>query len=57
VDPYEAGSVTIGGTAVPARDPSAAMGLGLALVPEDRRKQGLVIDATVSQNITAAIRD
>jgi rhamnose transport system ATP-binding protein len=33
------------------------MELGLALVPEDRRKQGLVIDGTVSQNITAAIRN
>lgn len=29
---------------------------GLALVPEDRRKQGLVIDATVASNITDAIR-
>ena len=57
VDAYEAGTVKIGASAVPPRDPSAAMDLGLALVPEDRRKQGLVIDATVSQNITAAIRD
>ena len=32
------------------------MGLGLALVPEDRRKQGLVIDSTVGRNITTAIR-
>ena len=32
------------------------MSLGLALVPEDRRKQGLVIDSTVGENITAAIR-
>ncbi len=35
---------------------SAAMKAGLALVPEDRRKQGLVIDATVASNITDAIR-
>ena len=32
------------------------MSMGVALVPEDRRKQGLVVDATVGQNITAAIR-
>ena len=32
------------------------MKAGLALVPEDRRKQGLVIDATVSSNVTDAIR-
>jgi rhamnose transport system ATP-binding protein len=57
VDPYESGRVTVVGQELPPRDPSAAMERGLALVPEDRRKQGLVIDATVSQNITAAIRD
>jgi rhamnose transport system ATP-binding protein len=57
VDPYESGRVTLAGQELPSRDPSAAMERGLALVPEDRRKQGLVIDATVSQNITAAIRD
>jgi rhamnose transport system ATP-binding protein len=57
VDAYESGRVSLGGKELPRRNPSAAMELGLALVPEDRRKQGLVIDATVSQNITAAIRD
>jgi rhamnose transport system ATP-binding protein len=56
VDPYESGSVTLAGRPVPPGNPSAAMGLGLALVPEDRRKQGLVIDSTVGQNITTAIR-
>ena len=57
VDPYQSGRVTLAGKELPPRDPSAAMDMGLALVPEDRRKQGLVIDATVSQNITGAIRD
>ncbi len=56
VDPYARGSVVLDGRPVPPRNPSAAMGRGLALVPEDRRKQGLVIDATVGENITAAIR-
>ncbi len=56
VDPYASGSVTLAGRPVPPRDPSAAMSRGLALVPEDRRRQGLVIDSTVGQNITAAIR-
>jgi rhamnose transport system ATP-binding protein len=32
------------------------MSLGLALVPEDRRKQGLVIDTTVGRNTTMAIQ-
>jgi rhamnose transport system ATP-binding protein len=56
VDPHASGRVTLGGKPVPPRNPSAAMALGLALVPEDRRKQGLVIDSTVGENITAAIR-
>ena len=56
VDPYEQGSVVLAGRALPSHNPAAAMRAGLALVPEDRRKQGLVIDATVATNITDAIR-
>ncbi|HZU93579.1 MAG TPA: sugar ABC transporter ATP-binding protein [Microbacterium sp.] len=56
VDPYREGSVRMLGTAVPRRNPSAAMRAGLALVPEDRRKQGLVIESGVGGNITLAIR-
>ena len=56
VDPYETGSVALDGKPLAKRNPRAAMRAGLALVPEDRRKQGLVIDATVAANITDAIR-
>ncbi|GAB3120306.1 sugar ABC transporter ATP-binding protein [Glaciibacter psychrotolerans] len=56
VDSYDSGSVRIAGTAVPKRNPAAAMSLGLALVPEDRRKQGLVIDSTVARSTTMAIQ-
>jgi rhamnose transport system ATP-binding protein len=56
VDPYQSGSVTINGKAVPRRSPAAAMNLGIALVPEDRRKQGLVLESTVAVNTTMAIR-
>ncbi len=56
VDHYSSGTVTMKGTSVPRRNPSAAMDLGLALVPEDRRKQGLVLDSTVASNATLAIR-
>ncbi|MFB9307793.1 rhamnose transport system ATP-binding protein [Agromyces hippuratus] len=56
VDHYQAGSVRLNGTPVPAKSPTAAMRLGLALVPEDRRKQGLVLDSSVSRNTTLAIR-
>jgi rhamnose transport system ATP-binding protein len=56
VDGYREGEVRMLGAAVPRRNPTAAMRNGLALVPEDRRKQGLVIDASVGGNITLAIR-
>ena len=57
VDRYDRGSVALGGRAVPAHDPAAAMRVGLALVPEDRRKEGLVIGASVARNLTLAIRN
>jgi rhamnose transport system ATP-binding protein len=56
VDPYTTGSVTLAGKRVPKRNPAAAMSLGLALVPEDRRKQGLVLESSVGRNTTLAIR-
>ena len=56
VDPYSAGTVSIAGARVPKRNPAAAMRLGLALVPEDRRKQGLVLESSVARNTTMAIR-
>jgi rhamnose transport system ATP-binding protein len=55
VDEYESGAVSIGGKRIPAGRPTAAMAAGLALVPEDRRKQGLVIDSTVGGNTAMAM--
>ena len=57
VDGYETGSVHVEGRAVPKRRPTAAMAAGLALVPEDRRKQGLVLEESVARNSTLAIRN
>ena len=56
VDPYESGSVRLEGVPLPKGDPRTATARGIALVPEDRRKQGLVLDDGVSRNITLAIR-
>jgi len=56
VDGYDRGAVTLAGSRIPARNPAAAMRAGLALVPEDRRKEGLVIGASVAENLTIAIR-
>ncbi|WP_315108758.1 sugar ABC transporter ATP-binding protein [uncultured Microbacterium sp.] len=56
VDGYREGSVRMKGRRIRTRRPVDAMRAGLALVPEDRRKQGLVIEAGVGGNITLAIR-
>jgi rhamnose transport system ATP-binding protein len=56
VDKYDSGAVTLNGLRVPGHNPAAAMQAGMALVPEDRRKEGLVIGASVAENLTIAIR-
>ncbi|MFT4264178.1 MAG: sugar ABC transporter ATP-binding protein [Nocardioides sp.] len=56
VDRYDEGSVTLLGRRVPAHNPRAAIRAGMAFIPEDRRKQGLVIDESVARNIGSVIR-
>ncbi|GAB6987059.1 sugar ABC transporter ATP-binding protein [Nocardioides pyridinolyticus] len=56
VDGYDEGAVRLAGRPVPARKPRAAIRAGMAFVPEDRRKQGLVTDASVTRNVAAVIR-
>ena len=45
------GSVKLGGQPVKINSPDDAIAQGLALVPEDRRSQGLVLDAPVAANL------
>ncbi|SOD63426.1 monosaccharide ABC transporter ATP-binding protein, CUT2 family [Streptomyces zhaozhouensis] len=52
VDRRDAGRVTVAGRTLPGGRPRAAMAAGLALVPEDRRQQGLVLAASVQRNAT-----
>ena len=53
VDPRDAGTVRVAGKTLRAGSPSAAMRAGVALVPEDRRQQGLFLDGSIERNITA----
>jgi rhamnose transport system ATP-binding protein len=57
VDPYDSGSVSVAGKAVKAHDPRSAIRAGMAFIPEDRRKQGLVIDSSVTRNVAGVIRN
>ncbi len=54
IDAASGGTVTVAGTALPLGNPRAAMAAGIALVPEDRRQQGLVMDLGIDKNIALA---
>ncbi|MFD3620380.1 sugar ABC transporter ATP-binding protein [Streptomyces sp. NPDC058676] len=50
-DPYDKGAVKVSGASVPKYDVNAAMTAGIGLIPEDRKGQGLVLDASVEENL------
>ncbi|MFO1130406.1 MAG: sugar ABC transporter ATP-binding protein [Hyphomicrobiales bacterium] len=54
-DPVTGGSVTIGGAPLRARSPQGAIRAGLALVPEDRKTQGLFITQPIRHNISLLV--
>jgi rhamnose transport system ATP-binding protein len=54
VDRRDSGTVRLAGRALPNGDARAAMAAGMALVPEDRRQQGLVMDLGIDQNVALA---
>jgi len=51
VDPYDSGEVLIDGQPLPPRKPKVSVSKGLALVPEDRRQQGLFMISSVATNV------
>jgi rhamnose transport system ATP-binding protein len=54
IDPITSGTVRVLGAVLPPGSPQAAMRAGIALVPEDRRQQGLVMDLGIDQNMALA---
>ncbi|MEV5556726.1 sugar ABC transporter ATP-binding protein [Nonomuraea wenchangensis] len=54
IDRWDAGAVEVDGRRLRPARPTAAMAAGLALVPEDRRQQGLVMDLSIERNIGLA---
>ncbi|WP_241980859.1 sugar ABC transporter ATP-binding protein [Cryobacterium sp. Hh11] len=51
-DRHDAGEILVDGTAVKIRGPRSAINAGIAMVPEDRKGQGLNLDRTGAENIT-----
>ncbi|MET7399535.1 sugar ABC transporter ATP-binding protein [Dactylosporangium sp. NPDC005572] len=52
IDRYDSGQVVVDGRQLAKGSPQAAIAAGLALVPEDRRQQGLVMELSVERNAT-----
>ena len=55
VDRATAGTVTRDGEVLTIDTPNDAMAAGIALVPEDRREQGLVLEHSVRENLTLTL--
>jgi ABC-type sugar transport system ATPase subunit len=57
LDPVDSGEILVNGSLVRHPSPITMKARGVGLTPEDRRRQGLVMPFTVSQNLTLACMD
>jgi len=55
VDPHSSGELWLGGERIQPRNPAEAIRLGIGLVPEDRKRQGLVLSMSALANGTLSI--
>ena len=53
--PADAGEILLQGAPIHPRSAAEAVALGLAYVPEDRRRHGVVLELPVAHNITMAV--
>src|SRR5205085_4129057 len=53
--PADSGEIRLRGKPVRIDSPAAAVALGIAYVPEDRRRHGVILDLPVSANATLAV--
>jgi ribose transport system ATP-binding protein len=51
INPISAGEVRIRGRPITVRSPRDAIDAGMALIPEDRRAQGLILDHSIKDNL------
>jgi ribose transport system ATP-binding protein len=57
IDKLASGEIIIDGKVVRSLDPQTAVDLGIGLVPEDRKTQGLVLSLSIRNNIALPIID
>ncbi|MCD6352103.1 MAG: sugar ABC transporter ATP-binding protein [Armatimonadetes bacterium] len=54
-NPRTAGRVTVAGRELPAGIPAASLAHGLALVPEDRKLDGLILNMSIQDNVVLSV--
>ncbi|KIL34842.1 ABC transporter [Cohnella kolymensis] len=54
-DPVQKGTVSVGGRRADLRSPNDALRSGIALVPEERRKEGILVRESVLHNLSLPI--
>jgi ribose transport system ATP-binding protein len=52
IDDRLTGSVEVAGNSLPGADPRKAVAAGVALLPEDRKSEGLVLSMSVAENLS-----
>jgi monosaccharide-transporting ATPase len=55
--PLDAGTVTVGGTAYARSTPASRIRSGVAMLPEDRKAEGIIPGMSIADNITLAALD
>lgn len=55
ITPADAGEIFLQGDKIEIRSPQAAVAHGIAYVPEDRRRHGVILELPIAQNMTMAI--
>jgi len=55
ITPADSGEITLHGQRLTLRSPQAAVAQGIAYVPEDRRRHGVVLELPIAHNLTMAI--
>jgi rhamnose transport system ATP-binding protein len=53
--PADSGEIVLNGKSVKVKSPKQAVRLGIAYVPEDRRRHGVILEMSVASNTTLAI--
>jgi rhamnose transport system ATP-binding protein len=55
ITPADSGEISLNGRSITVASPQDAVGQGIAYVPEDRRRHGVILEMPIAQNMSMAI--